>query len=473
MRNRSGSLLLALCLSSASAIAIAEDLPWAEKTVSLSAIGEIPSGVLDKAELDRLTDIGEALFAAKFTELDGVGRPEATQAIVPTRAKRPPETLFSRMSGSDANSCAACHNDPAPGGAGDFVTNVFVSEGFNNADFDTSDPQFSNERGTNHLFGAGLLELLAREMSAELQLQRGEALRAARQSGEAKRVVLETKGVPFGHLTAMPDGVVNLDEVAGVDADLVIRPFSQKGVMTSLRQFTVNAMNHHHGMQADERFGVRWTGLGDFDEDGVENELSDAAISALVAWQATLPAPIRKVPESQDWQAAAEEGLENMRQLGCTSCHRETLPLDSLAFADPGPVDVSGTLNVRDVGEPAIYDLGHREWAASLARDDEGRVLVPLFGDLKRHQMTDPANEKLGNELLSQRFVDRTIFMTSELWGAGSTAPYGHRNDFHSLDAIIRAHGGDARQSKERYEAAEESERSAIIAFLKTLVIEP
>ena len=58
---------------------------------------------------------------------------------------------------------------PVVGGAGDFAVNVFVSEGFESADFDSIDPQFSNERGTNHMFGAGLVELLAREITADLQ----------------------------------------------------------------------------------------------------------------------------------------------------------------------------------------------------------------------------------------------------------------------------------------------------------------
>ena len=62
--------------------------------------------------------------------------------------------------------------------------------------------------------------------------------------------------------------------------------------------------------------------------------------------------------------------------------------------------------------------------------------------------------------------------MTSELWGIGSTAPYGHRNDFTTLDEIIRAHGGAGRESRDAYIDAEPDVRSALIAFLKTLVIE-
>lgn len=452
---------------------VAQSTPvWAEKTPSIGAIETIPNGLQSKTQLEQLREIGEALFTAQFTDQDGAGRPMATQAIIPTKPRRELRQAFARTSGMDANACSSCHNQPFDGGAGDFVANVFLSEGFNNHEFDTTDPEFSNERGTNHLFGAGLIELLAREMTAELIAQRTNALSKARENGQATRVALVTKEVSFGYITAMPDGMVDLTELDGVDTDLVIRPFSQKGVMTSLRQFTVNASNHHHGMQASERFGARWTGETDFDEDGYTDEFSPADVSALVAWQASLPAPTVWQPSENAWQDAARMGVEYFDDFGCTSCHRTALPLDSLRFYDPGPVDAAGTLNQHDVANPAIYDLSHLDWVNSLEQNEQGQFMVPLFGDLKRHKITDPENDLLGNELFSQRFVGRDIFMTAELWGVGSTAPYGHRNDFTTLDAIIRAHGGSAKSAKDAYTNAQEKQRSAIVAFLKTLRIE-
>lgn len=466
-------LATALALQMGFAATALADEPWAERTAALGATGMMPSGLLSKEDLATLIDTGEALFGAHFTTLDGVGRPQATQAIDPTRRKHPREQVFFRTAGPDAGSCAACHNQPAIGGAGDFVTNVFASEGFESADFDSLDPQFSSERGTNHLFGSGLVELLAREMSHELQAIRSKALSQARAGGAAVRLPLETKDVAFGHITAEPDGSVSLNELDGVDTDLVIRLFSQKGVMTSLRQFTINALNHHHGMQADERFGARWTGSDDFDGDGRSAEVSSGDVSALVAWQATLPVPVRMVPEIAGWAEAAERGEANFADFGCASCHRPALPLQSLSFADPGPFDLAGTLNDRQVSNKAIYDIALLDWAASLPRDEQGRVLVPLFGDLKRYVMTDNEIDALGNELLSQRFVDRNIFQTAELWGVGSTQPYGHRNDFSSLHDIILAHGGAGRAARDAYAAAADTEKSALIAFLKTLVIIP
>jgi hypothetical protein len=350
------------------AAAVAADEPWAERTQALGATATMPRGVLSKDQLEVLTSTGKDLFEAHFTTLDGVGRPQATQAIDPTRRRHPREQVFFRTAGPDAGSCAACHNQPASGGAGDFVANVFASEGFESADFDSLDPQFSSERGTNHLFGAGLVELLAREMSDELQSIRTRALSQARSSGTTVRLPLEAKGVDFGHVSADPDGSVNLDELDGVDTDLVIRPFTQKGVMTSLRQFTINALNQHHGMQADERFGPRWTGSDDFDGDGKAAEISSADVSALVAWQATLPAPVQMIPEAGGWAEAAARGETIFSDFGCTVCHRPALPLETLSFTDPGPFDQAGTLN-----DGQVSARGLRHCAAGLGQKPSPR----------------------------------------------------------------------------------------------------
>ncbi|MEZ5870516.1 MAG: di-heme oxidoredictase family protein [Nitratireductor sp.] len=468
--------LAVLVILAATGLASAADAiasqPWAERAITSHVDQNTLKGVLSKAELDALIAAGEHLFAGRFTAADGVGRPMATQAITPVKRKRLVKDAFFRTAGMDANGCSSCHNQPFTGGAGDFAVNVFVSEGFTNADFDSLDPQFSNERNTNHLFGAGLVELLAREMTAELHELRKDGLDKAHASGQEVNLRLITKGVDFGTLKIMPDGMIDLSGLDGIDTDLVIRPFSQKGVMTSLRQFTVNALNHHHGMQAVERFGIRWTGETDFDEDGKSDEMGDGDVSALVAWQASLRLPVAKVPENSDWQRAAKRGSAVFDETGCNSCHIRSLPLRSLSFSDPGPYDAAGTLRTGELPDQPVYDLSLLDWAKNLEKDADGNWLVPLFGDLKRHTIADQRNPAFGNELLAQRFVDREVFQTSELWGIASTAPYGHRGDMVTLDEVIRAHGGEAEPVTKAYKALEESDRSALIAFLKTLVIE-
>ena len=463
--------LASTVLASEPALA-AQAVPWSEKALPEAVQSSDYTGRLEHDKLMELIAAGDHLFNARFTTLDGVGRPMATQSIIPTKSRRAPRNRFSRTAGLDANACASCHNVPLIGGAGDFTANVFVSEGFQHSDFDTTDPQFSNERNTNHLFGAGLVELLAREMTRDLQAQRAHALIEARGTGKQLSVALQTKGVTFGKLIVMPDGRVDPDGIEGVDHDLVIRPFSHKGVMTSLRQFTINALNHHHGMQAVERFGPRWTGQTDHDEDGIEHEISTGDVSALVAWQASLAPPLQKIPEDVTWQSAASAGQSHFNDAGCADCHRSYLPLESLDFADPGPLDAAGTLRTGEDND-AIYALQLLDWSGQLERDNKGHIMVPLFGDLKRHVIADQQLSVLGNELLSQRFVERNVFMTTELWGVAATAPYGHRGDLTTLSEVIEAHGGAARDSRNAWQAMSVDEKSQLIAWLKTLVIEP
>lgn len=457
-------------MMASTAVADPDVLPWSERAIqedvdidALAASGQDP--------LEILLPLGESLFSAKFTTLDGAGRPDATGAIVPTKVRRRSHLAFQRLAGPDANACASCHNEPVTGGAGSFTANVFVSEGFESADFDTIDPQFSNERNTNALQGAGLIELLAREMTAELRAQRKSVLAEARKSGQAEEIDLVSKGVTFGTLTAFPDGTLDVSGLEGIDDDLTLRPFSQKGVFSSLRQFTVNAMNAHHGIQPSERFGSTWTGTDDHDLDGFADEMSPGQISALVAFQATLPAPTRKENLPDVWQEAADKGEKVFADIGCASCHIPALPLDSLVFHDPGPIDTAGTLRQSDMATPLALDLATLDWVQALPRDENSRVLVPLYGDLKRHKIADAANDTFGNELLAQRFVARDVFITAELWGIGSTAPYGHRGDLTTLNEVIRAHGGEATESRKSYETLEEAERQAVIAFLRSLEI--
>jgi hypothetical protein len=465
-----GSLTLLAATLLAAAPALAGETPWAEGNVGHS-LGFDAALALSKSNPQKLIDRGRDLFAAKFTVLDGAGRPKATQAIVPTKRKRGETAAFQRTGGPDAAACSSCHNDPIPGAAGDFVANVFVSEGFESADFDSIDPQFSNERNSNTLTGDGLVELLAREMTADLREQRRQVLKAARQTRQDVTVALATKGVGFGKLTAKPDGVVDVGKLEGIDTDLVVRPFSQKGVFTSLRQFTVNAMNVHHGIQAVERFGVRWAGTADFDEDKKPDEMAEGDISAVTLWQATLAPPTVRTDLPAEWKTAAVAGEKAFGDLGCGTCHMSSLPLKSMVFSDPGPYDAAGTLRAADVKEPIAVDFTTRAWAKGLKQNDKGEWLVPLFGDLKRHVIVDEAVAELGNELMGQRFVERNVFITAELWGVASTAPFGHRGDITTLDGVIRAHGGEARAARDRYVKADDATRSIIIAFLKTLAI--
>jgi len=128
--------------------------------------------------------------------------------------------------------------------------------------------------------------------------------------------------VSFGIITAHSNGSVDTSGVVGVDPDLIVKPFSRKGTMRSVREFTVNAFNQHHGMQAVERFGLD----ADPDQDGITNELSIGDITAVSVFQAALPVPVQMRPAQSGKVVARGQTLFN--QVGCTACHIPALPLN-------------------------------------------------------------------------------------------------------------------------------------------------
>ena len=115
----------------------------------------------------------------------------------------------------------------------------------------------TNDRKTIGMHGSGFVEMLARQMTADLQAERD-----ATPPGRSTRLM--SKGVFFGVLTHNANGTSNVEGVAApslvsngtTPPSLIIRPLHQAGNVISLRQFSNNAFNHHHGMQSEERFGL-------------------------------------------------------------------------------------------------------------------------------------------------------------------------------------------------------------------------
>src|ERR1044072_854663 len=113
----------------------------------------------------KLLEIGEDIFAARWTKLDGQGRPAATGNGSPTRRDPSHDPGFIRTSGTDSTSCADCHNQPTLGGAGRCLANGFVLAQNFDPVVDSVSPDFSDERNTLGMNGSGAIEMLAREMT--------------------------------------------------------------------------------------------------------------------------------------------------------------------------------------------------------------------------------------------------------------------------------------------------------------------
>jgi hypothetical protein len=323
------------------------------------------------------------------------------------------------------------------------------------------------------MHGGGAIELLAREMTLELHGIRKRAVERARQEGQTVRVPLVTKGISFGFVTALADGTLQLNEVQGVDRDMVVRPWGQKGTVTSLRTFSVNATNLHHGMQARERFGVHLTGSVDFDRDGIKDELTEGDITALAVFQASLGVPGRVLPRAPEGREKVARGERLFAASQCAQCHVPALPLDGSVLTEPGPFNLEGTLRAHEVQRPFQLDLTRDTEAPRLERDSSGRLWVRAFTDLKRHRISDAETPHFGNETLVEGLAPTDEFITRRLWAAGNTAPYGHRGDLLTLREAILAHGGEARAARKEFEALPPDDQGAIIVFLRTLQILP
>lgn len=381
--------------------------------------------------------------------------------------------MFIRTAGPDANSCAGCHNQPVSGGAGDFVANVFVSTPSGEPVSASVDPSFTTERGTPSMNGSGLIELLAREMTLELNREKISAVREATERNKEVLVNLVAKGVSFGHITALPDGNLSLARVVGIDKDLIVRPFSQKGTISSLRAFTVNALNQHHGMQATERFGILQSGDDDFDGDGVVNELTQGDVTAMVVYQATLPVPGRLLPADPARRARIDHGEGIFGKIGCAGCHVPTMIISEPTFYEPGQFNLEGTLRQRDALATFRFDVRTDGPKPHPEVHNDGAVVVRAYTDFKRHRICDAERPQYCNETLIQGFVPIDQFITKRLWDVGNTAPYGHRGDLTSLREAILAHGGEARESRLLFQALPRSEQAAVVEFLKSMQILP
>jgi hypothetical protein len=459
---------------------------------------------------------GEKLFLARWTSQEGQGRAfgKGNDGVLtdPSSPLVFPRN-FNRFSGPASGSCAGCHNMPRPGG-GDVIGNVFVlANRFDFVTFDRSDmavtrgsldetgrpatlQTVSNPRKSTGMFGSGYIEMLARQMTAEMQVQASACALGA-------SCALSSKGIDFGTLARRIDGTWDTTKVVGLPApslrsagtnppSLVIQPFFQSGAVISLRQFTNNAFTRLHGMQSEERFGA---GV-DQDGDGFVNELTRADITAVTLFQATLPVPGRVIPRNHKVQTAIVSGEKIFEQIGCASCHVPALPLtdNGWIYSEPNPYNPPGNLRLSDGVASVSVDLTRSDLPSPHLRATNGTVWVPAYTDLKLHDITSgkpscASNPQLINsnqcdgdvEPLDQNqpagtpafFAGNSKFITRKLWGIANQHSFGHHGQYTTMREAVLAHRGEATASSNGFKALGASDQNAVIEFLKSLQILP
>lgn len=470
----------------------------AAQAQALLGVGQCPAGIVDGATIQLhieqadlhagkyiFRDVfqrGAGLGEVRWNECDGQGRPETTGGI---DKRAPGQPNMSRLSGPEGTSCFGCHAQPRSGGSGDFVANTF--NGAENLDpiTESIDPSISNMRNTTGMFGAGYIELLAIEMTDELKSQ-AQRYTDMRTTGWK---TLTTKGVSYD--VEFSRGAIVA--ARGIDIDLIVKPFNAGGTAVSLRQFTVNALNRHHGMQAEERFDM-YLGDPDYDGDGKTRELSVGDVTEMVIWQAALDRPLQEIPpDDADKRAQISAGKQLFVDIGCGSCHTPQMTLNNRTFCEPNKYNPPGYYVDQSQTYCTVLDYSARD---SKKTDDPTQgapsrtpppantpLVLTTYTDLKRHTLCDrpddpaPVIRELCDEQLAEDRPDQDgipgqeFFMTADLWQVGESAPWGHNGMYNSLSSIIKVHGGEARASRDAYVALPDDQQIDVIVFLKSLKI--
>ncbi len=414
---------------------------------------------------------GRQLFQRKFLRSQGAG-PIADDLVLGGNIE-----LSLRIGAGLSDSCASCHGRPrgSAGFGGDVVTRP-------------------ESRDAPHLFGLGLKEMLADEMTAELRAIRASAATNAQQSGQSVTKPLKAKGIDFGRITARPDGTFDVSEVQGVDTDLRIKPFFAHGGTISIREFVVGAFNDEMGLQAVDPDLVAANGGArvetpsgmildgatdqisrplannashDEDSDTIANELPISVVDHMEFYLLNYFKP-GTYAQSQ----STDKGYEQLKTIGCAQCHvpdlkinRDRRVADVETVYDPS----KGNFNGLFATATPLFDLvadgsGHPAWR----RPKFGGFLVRnIFTDFKRHN--------LGPNFYERNYDGsyQTMFLTTPLWGVGSSGPYGHDGRSINLRDVILRHGGEAQVSRDKFAALNWNKQQEIIEFLNSLVLFP
>jgi hypothetical protein len=460
--------------------------------------------------------VGDGMFAARFNASDGGG----ANVGAGSRYTRMPRADLTgagqwathspaRATGPNATGCTQCHNQGGDDGGGDAADNVHRDGNHTKA------LNQMVQRNTPHVFGLGGQQKLAEEMTVDLQALRDSARSAlgcgTSTTAGSRTVTLTSKGIAFGSLVIThTGGSTSCTEalsapVSGgaksVAADLVVRPFQWKGANAFIRDFVRGALHNEIGMQATELLGSPTVDPStvDGDGDGVSNEIFVGDVTALTLYQAGQPRPTTRqelaslgvIPALSSAETSAiAAGSTAFDSMGCNACHVRQLTVNDVIFREP-----SANVNFRDPSNvfpngrsygssaldpthPVSFDItrdspenngiltSNGQTLGSFVRDSSGHAIVALYGDMRRHDMGSGLAEEV-----DEIGTGKSVFLTENLWGVGTTAPYLHDGRAASLAEAILEHGGEAQTARNNFAAASTTTQKNLVAFLNNLVL--
>jgi CxxC motif-containing protein (DUF1111 family) len=177
-------------------------------------------------------------------------------------------------------------------------------------------------------------------------------------------------------------------------------------------------------------------------------------------------------PGSGERTFDTNEGRRLMDQINCTSCHVPNLTIErDRRVADVETVfdSARGRINrLFATAQPLFSERTDRSTLPTLKIPLRGSFTVRnIYTDFKRHDLGPSFHE---------REYDGTVrreFLTTPLWGVGSTSPYGHDGRSINLMEVILRHGGEAARERNAFAGLSRGEQNQIIAFLNSLILFP
>ena len=205
----------------------------------------------------------------------------------------------------------------------------------------------------------------------------------------------------------------------------------------------------------------------DPDDDGVAAEVPTSLVDYLEFYLLNY-----FKPATYDTSLRAQRGSRLMDRIGCTACHVPDLRVDH----DRRVADVQtsydaerGVFNHLFATATPLFTSIDDASGFPPVKAPQGRPFLVrgIFTDFKRHDV-GPA--------FYERNYDGSIrreFLTTALWGVGTTAPYGHDGRSLNLTEVILRHGGEAQGARDAFASLIARDRAAVLEFLESLVLFP
>ena len=406
---------------------------------------------------------GRQLFQRKFTRLQGQGANEGDGAG--------DLNTNGAIGAGLSDSCALCHGRPrgSAGAGGNVATRP-------------------DSRDAPHLFGLGLKEMLADEITTDLRNIRQQAIALAAKSGHPVTVALFSKGISYGAITAAPSGSVDTSQVQGVDPDLRVKPFFAEGSTISMREFIVGALHKEMGLEVNDpdlaaaSAGQKVTTPAGMVLDGTQDKISPPPAPDAETGQYELdPAIVDHLefyllnyfkPGLGQQKSTTALGRSIFNKIGCSSCHISDLPINRdrrVADVETAYDPVKGNFNTLFATATTLINIiNDGSGNPPLKQPQANPFLVKnIFTDFKRHDVGPNFYERNYEGTLQR------VFLTRPLWGVGSTGPYGHDGRSMTLDDVILRHGGESQASRNAYAKLSGPVSDALQKFLNSLILFP